>query len=92
MPGLVFLQKELVGVACIKPDGSLTEIGRQVLAGLHEHGSPEAAALSTGLPLYRIRMVARVLEEAGLVREEQGWMQLTSSGEEKLSATPAGHP
>jgi hypothetical protein len=79
-------------VACIKPDGSLTELGRKVLEGLREHGSREAAALSTGLPLYRIRIVARVLVEAGLVSEEQGRMQLSSSGEEKLLAKPPDHP
>jgi len=78
-------------VACIKPDGSLTELGRKVLEGLREHGSREAAALSAGLPLYRIRVVARALEDAGLVREEQGRMQLTASGEEILLAKPPDH-
>jgi hypothetical protein len=90
--GLVFLQKEPVGVACIKPDGSLTEVGRKVLEGLREHGSREDAALSTGLPLYRVRLVCRALQEAGLVSEEQGRMQLTPTGEEKLVLVSADRP
>lgn len=71
-------------MACVKPDGSLTLIGRAVLGALAERGSPEKAAETLGLPLYRVRLVARALAEKGLVVHEERGHRLTPLGEEKL--------
>jgi len=71
-------------VACVKPDGTLTEMGRQGLEALAAHGGEEAAAKASGLPLYRVRMLSRALIEEGLLQEREGRLAPTALGEEKL--------
>lgn len=73
-------------MACVKPDGSLTEMGRQGLTALADHGGEEAAALACGLPLYRVRMLARALLEEGLLEEQGGRLVPTELGRAKLAA------
>ncbi|GFK96060.1 hypothetical protein NNJEOMEG_03934 [Fundidesulfovibrio magnetotacticus] len=72
-------------MACVKPNGELTELGRRVLDGLAVHATPEAAAAAVGLPVYRARMAARALEAAGLARGEAGRYALTPEGERRLA-------
>lgn len=71
-------------MACVKPDGSLTTLGRQVLTALAGL-TLEDAVLSLQLPLYRVRSLARSLEEMGLVKPEKGGYQLTPEGAAKLT-------
>ena len=71
-------------MACIKPDGTLTELGRKALMGLSEHGAEEAAAEGLGLPLYRVRMLTRSLMVEGLLEMREGRLAPTGLGEEKL--------
>lgn len=86
MSGLVLLQEEPVVVACVKPDGTLTELGRQGLEALTAHGNVDSAAAATGLPLYRVRMLARALIDEGLLEDAGGTLRPTLLGQEKLSA------
>jgi len=72
-------------MACVKPDGSLTALGRQVLAALAGHALEEAIQ-ALQLPVYRVRSLARSLEEAGLVESVDGSYRLTPEGETKLAA------
>ena len=72
-------------MACVKPDGSLTALGRQVLTALAGHTQEEAIA-ALRLPVYRVRSLARALEEVGLVKPGQEGYQLTPDGEAKLAA------
>ena len=71
-------------MACVKPDGTLTELGRLGLEALTAHGSVEAAAQAAGFPLYRVRMLARALLDEGLLEEAGGRLQPTPLGQEKL--------
>lgn len=84
MRGLVLLQEEPVAVACVKPDGTLTELGRQGLEALAAHGNVDNAAAATKLPLYRVRMLARALIDEGLLEEAGGTLRPTPLGQQKL--------
>ncbi len=70
-------------MACVKPDGSLTALGRQVLTALDGH-TVQDAVLSLQLPVYRVRSLARALEELNLVKADEQVYQLTSEGQAKL--------
>jgi hypothetical protein len=71
-------------VACLKPDGTLTQIGRAVLAALGESATEEAVATAVGLPLYRVRLVARALVEKGLAERGEQGLRVTALGADKL--------
>jgi DNA-binding transcriptional ArsR family regulator len=78
-------------MACIRPDGTLTQTGRAVLAALAEGSEEEGAARAAGLPLYRVRMVIRALGEARLITapgdgDGPRTYELTATGREKLQA------
>jgi len=73
-------------VACVKPDGTLTELGRQGLEALAAHGNIETAAQATGIPLYRVRMLTRALLDEGLLEDAGGTLRPTPLGQEKLKA------
>ncbi|WP_243360549.1 hypothetical protein [Fundidesulfovibrio terrae] len=74
-------------MACVKPDGSLTRIGRAVLSALGELGSEEAVSQALGLPLYRVRLVARALGDKGLVERGDRGFRVTALGADKLRQT-----
>jgi DNA-binding IclR family transcriptional regulator len=57
-------------MACISPDGTLSESGRRILAALEHDSTPEGVARATALPLFRVRSALRELETARLVRRE----------------------
>jgi DNA-binding IclR family transcriptional regulator len=59
-------------MACISPDGKLSESGRRILAALERESTPEGVAQATALPLFRVRGALRELVAAGLVKEEGG--------------------
>lgn len=69
---------------CVKPDGSLTVLGRLGLAALAARGTEEAAAEDIGLPLYRVRMLSRALCDEGFLEEREGRFIPTGLGQEKL--------
>lgn len=71
-------------MACLKPDGTLTETGRAGLAALREYGTEEEAARASGLPIYRVRMLVRALVDEGLLEERGGRLAATQLGEAKL--------
>jgi hypothetical protein len=71
-------------MACISPDGVLTEQATQVLRLLLPGRTLEALAEEGGLPLYRLRSSARELMQAGLVEEADGTYRTTAAGQAKL--------
>ena len=71
-------------MACVKPDGSLTALGRQVLSALDGHTAQDAVR-ALQLPVYRVRSLARALEELGLVKAIDQVYRLTPEGAVKLS-------
>lgn len=67
-------------MACVNPNGEITESARQILAAMeHPVPLPQVAAL-TGFPLYRIRSAARELAQAGLAAESHDAWQVTAEG------------
>lgn len=73
-------------MACVKPDGTLTELGRQGLEALAAHSSVDAASQATGIPLYRVRVLARALIDEGLLEDDGGTLRPTPLGQQKLGA------
>ncbi len=59
-------------MACVSPDGRLSDSGRRILAALAQEATAEGVARATGLPLFRVRGGLRELEAAGLVRAVEG--------------------
>ncbi|NSW79922.1 MAG: hypothetical protein HPY54_12910 [Chthonomonadetes bacterium] len=71
-------------MACISPEGTLTESARKMLEAVQTPATPEEVAQSTGLPLFRVRSGLRELVQAGLVAETEGRYQITEAGQQKM--------
>lgn len=56
-------------MACINPDGTLTEAAVAMMTVLKDHHSLEEVAGVSGIPLYLVRATARDLINAGLAVE-----------------------
>ena len=74
-------------MACINPDGTLTDAAVTMMSVIAEHHSLEEVASITGIPLYLVRATARDLIDAKLVEERDGLHYLTDLGNEKLKLT-----
>jgi len=83
-------------MACINPDGTLSEVAKRVLGRLADpHTVPELAS-ATGLPVYRIRATVRETGRARLIEAatddadpRDGPWRLTDLGEEALELDAA---
>lgn len=71
-------------MACVNPDGTLTESALKILDSLKNPKSPEAIADITGLPLFRIRSALRDLIAAGFVSQDNDIYNLTTEGQKLL--------
>ena len=67
-------------MACMNPDGELTESARKILTAMERPILLSQVAANTGLPLYRIRSASRELAEAGFAAEAGGEWQVTGAG------------
>ncbi|HET8727935.1 MAG TPA: hypothetical protein VFO41_10520 [Alphaproteobacteria bacterium] len=76
-------------MACINPDGTLSEVAKAVLTLLRHPHEPTRLAAAAGLPLYRVRATLRETGRARLVSEEAGVYRLTELGEEALELDDA---
>ncbi len=74
-------------MACINPDGTLTDAAVTMMSAIAEHHSLEEVASVTGIPLYLVRATARDLIDAKLVEERDRLHYLTDLGIEKLDLT-----
>lgn len=68
-------------MACVNPDGSLTQSARKMLKILSEPMSPEEAAASLEQPLFKIRSSLREMVRAGMVNQ---------TGEDKYQTSEEG--
>jgi predicted transcriptional regulator len=59
-------------MACVNPDGSLSESGRKLLTVLAEPLNPEEISRETEQPLFKVRSSLREMVDAGLITEEDG--------------------
>jgi len=71
-------------MACVNPDGTISESGRAVLQAAAEPISPEEIAQAAGQPLFKVRSSVRQLVEAGFLEEKEGKYITTPAGQEKI--------
>lgn len=79
-------------MACINPDGTLTEAAVTTMTAIAEHHSLEEVATVTDIPLFLVRATARDLINAGLAVERDSLYYLTDDGALRLSKTKSGSP
>jgi predicted transcriptional regulator len=71
-------------VACVGPDGTLTESAKALLRLLEQPATPEEIAARLGQPLFSVRASLRELVGAELVRTEGGNYLITEAGRKKI--------
>ncbi|WP_461829255.1 HVO_A0114 family putative DNA-binding protein [Aquifex sp.] len=71
-------------MACITPDGKLTERARQILETLLREGckSEEEIASLVNRPLFQVRSSIREMIEAGVLERKEGKVCITGKGKE----------
>ena len=79
-------------MACINPDGTLTEAAVTMMAVIAEHHSLEEVASATDIPLFLVRATARDLINAGLVMEQDSLYYLTDDGAQRFRQTKSNSP
>jgi hypothetical protein len=70
-------------MACVNPDGTLTQSASTMLRALNSPATPDQVAKATDLPLYRVRSGLREMVEAKMAIEHEGFYQRTDLGAEK---------
>ena len=71
-------------MACVRPDGSITESARQMLETLRVPRTAEEAASISGLPLFKVRSSLREMESSGLVIKVEERYKTTDLGLQRL--------
>jgi len=71
-------------MACVRPDGSITENAKKMLEVLKEAKTTEEASMAAGQPLFKIRSSLREMIESGLVTEDGDKYRTTEAGLAKL--------
>ena len=71
-------------MACINPDGTITESAKALLKILGNPLTPEEISRQSGQPLFKIRSGLRDMVSAGLVNAEGDKYIITEKGKEKL--------
>jgi predicted transcriptional regulator len=70
-------------MACINPDGTLTQTAQKVLDALDAPAKDMEIAAHMSFPVYLVRSSLRELEKLGLIRETDGLYELTELGAAK---------
>jgi predicted transcriptional regulator len=71
-------------MACVNPDGSISESGRALIKAAESHVTPEEIGKKIGQPLFKIRSSLRELHDAGLIAEKDGKYSATDAGKKML--------
>jgi predicted transcriptional regulator len=71
-------------MACVNPDGSITESAKALLQFLSGPANPEQIAKQIGQPLFKVRSSLREMSEAGLVKPSGEMYEITARGKAKL--------
>ncbi len=79
-------------MACINPDGTLTEAALSLMTVIEDHHSLEEVAGVSGIPLYLVRATARDLINAGLAVEKDVLYYLTEDGSARLKKARSDSP
>jgi len=70
---------------CVNANGEITEMAKRILLAMVQGSSLDKVAEQTGTPLYRIRMAARELVEAGFAEQKAQSFVTTEAGLAALS-------
>lgn len=79
-------------MACINPDGTLTDAAVTLMSVMADHHSLEEVASISDIPLYLVRATARDLVNAGLAVERDNLYYLTDNGTGRLARTARNQP
>ncbi len=79
-------------MACINPDGTLTEAAVSMMTVISDHHTLEEVASVAGIPLYLVRATARDLINAGLAVERDNLCYLTDDGAARLKRSKDNSP
>jgi predicted transcriptional regulator len=71
-------------MACVNPDGTITESARALLGIIENPKTPEEISKQLGQPLFKIRSSLREMVSADLVKEEGGRYKISEKGKEKI--------
>jgi len=71
-------------MACVNPDGSITETAKALLRVLESPLAPEEIAQKVGQPLFKVRSSLREMTGAELIKDEGGKYIVTEKGKEKI--------
>jgi predicted transcriptional regulator len=71
-------------MACVSPDGTLSESAKALLKALAKPTAAEEIAKQVGQPLFKVRSSLRELTAAGLVQEKGQDFLITESGKAKI--------
>lgn len=71
-------------MACVNPDGTVTESAKALLTVLQNPSTPEDISKQVGQPLFKVRSSLREMVQAELIKEENGKYVLTEKGKEKI--------
>ena len=69
-------------MACVNPDGSLSESAKALLSILDSPMTPPDIAVKLGQPLFKVRSSLREMAGAGLVKEEGESYSVTDEGKQ----------
>ncbi|RCK71617.1 MAG: hypothetical protein IGBAC_1588 [Ignavibacteriae bacterium] len=72
-------------MACVNPDGTLSESAKAILLVLKEAKTPEEISRIIDQPLFKVRSALRDLTTANMVQEIQGKFQITEEGLKVIS-------
>jgi predicted transcriptional regulator len=71
-------------MACVNPDGTVTESAKALLTVVQNPLTPEEISKQVGQPLFKVRSSIREMIQAELIKEEAGKYVLTEKGREKI--------
>jgi predicted transcriptional regulator len=71
-------------MACVNPDGTLSDSAKALLKALSKPTAAEEIAKQVGQPLFKVRSSLRELAAAGLIQEQDEKFLITASGKTKL--------
>jgi predicted transcriptional regulator len=71
-------------MACVNPDGTLSESAKALLRALAKPTAAEEIASQVGQPLFKVRSSLRELTAAGLIKEAGEKFLITESGKTRL--------
>jgi len=71
-------------MACVNPDGTLSDSAKALLRAAAEPIPPEEIAKQAGQPLFKVRSSIRELIEGGFLEEQEGNYVTTAAGKDKV--------